>query len=268
MNIRIYKGTNYKKIMNEIIKDYPGGYKITEQKETVKNKFLFWMKDYEVEVNEIEEIKNKKERSKKILDILDEKNVVKEEQLMQGLLKEGEKNQNKLENAETTKEVIEKIKKQVEEENKVKQKEKEEEIRKIKELIMDELQELDIEKQLAKTILDMMSDEEIENPNYMKYITNRMKKMMRVTEGYDFEKVEIVALIGPTGVGKTTTIAKLAGAMVHKGYKVGMVTTDVYRVGAIAQLKIYADILETEINVAKNKEELQKAIEEMKEKSA
>jgi len=55
---------------------------------------------------------------------------------------------------------------------------------------------------------------------------------------------KVVALIGPTGVGKTTTLAKLAAkfALEH-GRKVGLITSDTFRIAAIDQLQTYADIL-------------------------
>lgn len=58
----------------------------------------------------------------------------------------------------------------------------------------------------------------------------------------------VVALIGPTGVGKTTTIAKLAArAALVEGKKVAMVSVDNYRIGAEAQLRTYADLIGTEL---------------------
>ena len=53
-----------------------------------------------------------------------------------------------------------------------------------------------------------------------------------------------VVLVGPTGVGKTTTIAKLAGNLsLVKKKKVGLITVDTYRIGAVEQLKTYAEIM-------------------------
>ncbi|HWI65948.1 MAG TPA: flagellar biosynthesis protein FlhF [Symbiobacteriaceae bacterium] len=55
---------------------------------------------------------------------------------------------------------------------------------------------------------------------------------------------KVVALIGPTGVGKTTTLAKLAAQFtLERGLRVGLVTSDTFRIAAIEQLKTYADIL-------------------------
>ena len=55
---------------------------------------------------------------------------------------------------------------------------------------------------------------------------------------------QVVALVGPTGVGKTTTLAKLAaGFHFDQGASVGLVTLDTFRLGAVEQLQKYADLL-------------------------
>jgi flagellar biosynthesis protein FlhF len=57
-------------------------------------------------------------------------------------------------------------------------------------------------------------------------------------------KRRVVALIGPTGVGKTTTLAKLAAHFaLERGLKVGLITADTFRIAAVEQLRTYADIL-------------------------
>ncbi|MCL9774508.1 flagellar biosynthesis protein FlhF [Vibrio methylphosphonaticus] len=68
----------------------------------------------------------------------------------------------------------------------------------------------------------------------------------------------IVALLGPTGVGKTTTVAKLAAraAMEYGSDNVALVTTDTYRIGAHEQLSIYGRIMGCPVRVAKDSEEL------------
>jgi flagellar biosynthesis protein FlhF len=75
-------------------------------------------------------------------------------------------------------------------------------------------------------------------------------------------KPSTVALIGPTGVGKTTTIAKLAADFkFRKGLKVGLITIDTYRIAAVEQLKTYADIIGIPINVVLTPEELAGAVQ-------
>ena len=84
---------------------------------------------------------------------------------------------------------------------------------------------------------------------------------------YNIEKGQKLAVfVGPTGVGKTTTIAKIAAryTLVDKK-KVALVTFDTYRIGAIEQLKIYAKILGVPVDVVLTPEELPKAVEKRKD---
>ncbi|MCW8882531.1 MAG: flagellar biosynthesis protein FlhF [Sedimenticola sp.] len=72
----------------------------------------------------------------------------------------------------------------------------------------------------------------------------------------------IFALIGPTGVGKTTTIAKLAArfALRHGNRQVALISTDNYRIGAQEQLNTYARILDVPVRSAGTREELAVAL--------
>ena len=77
------------------------------------------------------------------------------------------------------------------------------------------------------------------------------------------EGPRIVLFIGPTGVGKTTTIAKLAGRYcVEEKKKVALLTADTYRIAAAEQLRTYANILETPFRIIYTPEELQAAVED------
>lgn len=60
----------------------------------------------------------------------------------------------------------------------------------------------------------------------------------------------VVALLGPTGVGKTTTIAKLAAYFsLQKGMRVSLITADTYRISAVEQLKTYAEIMGLQLEI-------------------
>lgn len=74
-----------------------------------------------------------------------------------------------------------------------------------------------------------------------------------------------IALIGPTGVGKTTTIAKLAATFKLKQKKtVGLITLDTYRIAAVDQLRTYANIIGVPLHVASSVEELTSALNKLR----
>lgn len=77
----------------------------------------------------------------------------------------------------------------------------------------------------------------------------------------------IKAFIGPTGVGKTTTLAKLAAHYsLDKKMKVGLITTDTYRIAATEQLKIYAKIMGLPIDIASEKELFDRSVTKFADK--
>lgn len=78
----------------------------------------------------------------------------------------------------------------------------------------------------------------------------------------------VFALVGPTGVGKTTTTAKLAARCVlrHGPSRIALVTTDGYRIGAHEQLRIYGRILGVSVHLVKDAVELQQALDELRHK--
>jgi len=77
---------------------------------------------------------------------------------------------------------------------------------------------------------------------------------------------KIIALIGPTGVGKTTTIAKLAAEFhLKQNRRVGLITVDTFRIAAVDQLRAYADIIGTPLAVAASPREMTAALSRMKD---
>lgn len=78
---------------------------------------------------------------------------------------------------------------------------------------------------------------------------------------------KVAHFVGPTGVGKTTTIAKLAAEQVLKYQrKVGFITSDTYRIAAVEQLKTYATILNVPLEVVFSPQDLPKAFEQLKDR--
>lgn len=80
-------------------------------------------------------------------------------------------------------------------------------------------------------------------------------------------KPTVIVLVGPTGVGKTTTLAKIAAhyALDHKK-NVGLITADTYRIAAVEQLKTYAEILGMPLKVVYSADEISEALEGYKDK--
>jgi flagellar biosynthesis protein FlhF len=90
-------------------------------------------------------------------------------------------------------------------------------------------------------------------------LNNHLQRVEAITLSENSCKT--VAFIGPTGVGKTTTIAKLAANFaLNQGHKVALVTTDTYRISAVEQLKTYAEIIDIPIEVVYTPDELKAAI--------
>lgn len=87
-------------------------------------------------------------------------------------------------------------------------------------------------------------------------------KAIEVNEG----EPQIVFFVGPTGVGKTTTIAKVASDFkLEKKKKIAMITSDTYRIAAVEQLRTYASILDIPLQVVYTIEELNNAIQLFKD---
>src|SRR5262249_16216604 len=75
---------------------------------------------------------------------------------------------------------------------------------------------------------------------------------------------KVVALVGPTGVGKTTTIAKMAANFrLRDGIRMGLVTVDTYRIAAVEQLRTYAEIIDLPMQVVTSPREMRRALDEL-----
>ncbi|WP_432631493.1 flagellar biosynthesis regulator FlhF [Brachyspira sp.] len=93
-----------------------------------------------------------------------------------------------------------------------------------------------------------------------KYFTNKLILSNGIDIGH---KKKIIVFVGPTGVGKTTTIPKIAAQYIRAGRKVSFVTIDNYRIAAVDQLQRYASILKAPFTSASNPEALRAEIRKM-----
>lgn len=128
------------------------------------------------------------------------------------------------------------------------------------------------QQELNEELITQISDElfvHIENIDAIDFetfqaVTERvLERKLRDVEigGVSYDRTYINVL-GPTGVGKTTTIAKMAArAVLEKKKKVGFITTDTYRIAAIEQLKTYAGLLQVPIEIVYSAEDYKAAIE-------
>ncbi len=78
---------------------------------------------------------------------------------------------------------------------------------------------------------------------------------------------QVLVLVGPTGVGKTTTLAKLAAKYsLEQGKKVALVTADTFRIGAVEQLRTYARIMGVPLEIALSPDEVAAGVQKHADK--
>lgn len=97
------------------------------------------------------------------------------------------------------------------------------------------------------------------------YLLEEIDESLKVKEE-DFSVPKIMMIVGPTGVGKTTTIAKLAARyayLLDRPYKVALVNLDSFKVGAIEQLAHYADIMQIEHVVVDDVDKFKETLEKL-----
>lgn len=98
--------------------------------------------------------------------------------------------------------------------------------------------------------------------NLLKPIKNRNKPILH--KKVKFNRPKVYAMVGPTGVGKTTTIAKLAAMYaLMEGKKVAFVTVDTYRIAAVEQLKTIGDIMNVSVSVVYSLNQLESCLNDM-----
>ena len=154
--------------------------------------------------------------------------------------------------------------------NKEEQKE-ETEIDRFMKLLHDTMLNNEVDEKYANEILDEIAQANKPNMPFDYALANIYQKMILkfgmpecITPAS--KGIKMVFFIGPTGVGKTTTIAKIASIFrVDQKKKVALLTADTYRIAAAEQLRTYANILEVPFRIIYTVEEIEKAMEDFKD---
>lgn len=125
----------------------------------------------------------------------------------------------------------------------------------------------DLSRELVDTVRQQATAAELEDPELLRarltqWVAGEIEVSgpIRVTPG----QRRMVALVGPTGVGKTTTIAKLAANFhLREHRRVGLITVDTYRIAAVEQLRTYADIIDLPMEVVATPREMREAVQRL-----
>ena len=109
---------------------------------------------------------------------------------------------------------------------------------------------------VTKDILDYLREEakknKIKDPDKLiDLLKDRLKYMLSDTNNIDIFKSsnrkKIILIVGVNGVGKTTSIGKIAKIFNNNGFKPVIAAADTYRAAAIDQLQIWADRADTKM---------------------
>jgi len=123
--------------------------------------------------------------------------------------------------------------------------------------------------QLVRLVIDNMPEIEHAEAS-MQWVQQVLENNLPVMDSEEsmMNRGGVFALMGPTGVGKTTTTAKLAARCVMRfgASKVALLTTDSYRIGAHEQLRIFGKILGVSVHAVKDADDLQLALSELRNK--
>jgi flagellar biosynthesis protein FlhF len=133
--------------------------------------------------------------------------------------------------------------------------------------LREQLHQLGLEPEVIYALLDEIAPEMLTSwplPELLHYCRQWLASRLMFSEPLETgpqRKQQVITLIGPTGVGKTTTIAKLAAKFnLFEGKKVGLITLDTYRIAAVEHLKTYGDIMNLPVEVVYAPADLEPAI--------
>ncbi len=135
--------------------------------------------------------------------------------------------------------------------------------------LLKQLMTLGLSSKLSQNIAKKIASQGLNKQSWLESL-KLLAKLVPINNDDILNRGGVIALIGPTGVGKTTTIAKLAARFALKNGRRGitLITTDNYRIGAHEQLRTYGRILGIPVHVASDSEELKNLLKQAKEKTS
>lgn len=143
----------------------------------------------------------------------------------------------------------------------------------ILQIIYNKLINNDVETELADQIINDIIDEVGKSPGVNEAVSALYSVISKITGSpqalqlKNKGKPTVAIFVGPTGVGKTTTLAKIAAQyMLNDKKSIAFITADTYRIAAVEQLKTYAEILGIPVSVIYSPNEMENAIKEYSEK--
>jgi flagellar biosynthesis protein FlhF len=133
--------------------------------------------------------------------------------------------------------------------------------------LVDRLQGMGVDKEVAEQMACFIPDD-VSRKEAWNSLLEMVANQMHTTNNDILRQGGVYALVGPTGVGKTTTVAKLAalGAQKYGADKVALITTDTYRIGAYEQLATYGRIIGCPVKQVKDANELAEVLYHLRNK--
>lgn len=137
----------------------------------------------------------------------------------------------------------------------------------VRALVIENLQQLGLSEQVADQLACFMP-EDLNTADAWQAALELLSGQLSTTNDDILRRGGVVALVGPTGVGKTTTVAKLAAefAKRHGAEQVALITTDSYRIGAFEQLATFGRIIGCPVKQAKDSDELSLLINQLQQR--
>lgn len=273
VKVKVYKGKKYEDLLQRVQRENG---RIIDKK--TNRRFLF-LKEYEVKVL-IENEKSEKVENEKPEPAKQQTKQAKKKALLEAIRESDDKKNNELNDFYVGQEknsmkdmkdmmqsLMEKVDggKQVDEKGFLSSKKESVLLNYFEKLKTHDISD-DNAKKIILSVKTKLSPHEYESVHKIEEVLlDELSSVLQTRESFERDDIKTIALIGPTGVGKTTTIGKMAGKLVKEhGKKIGLITTDTYRIAAVEQLETFANILESKIETAKTPKELYDAIDYFK----